>query len=579
MLSKLFILIIFISANAFAVNLNSDDMKLNITTIGNAFKLGYAPTEWKSTHAGWDLNAEIEKAKLKTDDIASNSIYDYHKILSSFFKSARDYHVGVRFHSTLSSTLPFTVKPTETKNPQYFIAHVDTKKLSNSQYKMEVGDELISFNNKPVSEEIDVILSELANDVPLTDHLYSTLMLTRRRASQALTVPTGVVHIGLRKKGTKKIINMQLIWETKHEKLYLETNQPDHKPKLAFVASMGSSYEKLIKKNMALPKWMHLNDESPSSDSKEETNPYKPNENLHAIGGKKSFIPRLGTLIWESENTNAFDAYIYKNKAGKLVGYVRIYHYSQSDKEFDAFVKIIDKFEKITDGLVIDQVNNPGGSVFYLYALVSTLTDKPFYAPKHRIQIKQETIIETLDVLEKLEAVKDNESAQKVFGKTWDGYPVNYQVAEFAKQFGHFIISQWSMGKTLSDPVFLYAADRIMPHPKTNYTKPILLLTNSLDFSGGDFFPAILQDNKRVKILGTRTAGAGGFVEQFSLPNNLGVGSMSLTGSIALRIDQNPIENLGVTPDINYLISADDLENNYKNYVEKIQTEINNMIN
>ena len=53
---------------------------------------------------------------------------------------------------------------------------------------------------------------------------------------------------------------------------------------------------------------------------------------------------------------------------------------------------------------------------------------------------------------------------------------------------------------------------------------------------------------------------------------------MSMTGSIALRVNNKPIENLGVTPDIIYPISATDLENNYKNYVQKIQTEVNKLV-
>jgi len=322
---------------------------------------------------------------------------------------------------------------------------------------------------------------------------------------------------------------------------------------------------------LELPAWKYLNDEESTTSAEKEVNP-------HQLGGKTSFIPKLGEVIWEADSESSFSAYMYKSKSGKLIGYVRIPHYGSSDAEFTQFKDIIERFKKVTDGLVIDQVNNPGGSVFYLYALASVLTDQPLIAPRHRIKIKQETINESVKGLTDLKDVKDNESARKALGETWDGYPVDYQVAIFTKQFYQFIIDQWTAGKTLSDPIFLYAADKILPDPKTNYTKPILVLTNSLDFSGGDFFPAILQDNKRATILGTRTAGAGGYVEEFTFPNRIGISSMSMTGSIALRVNQKPIENLGVTPDIIYPISADDLENNYKKYVKKIQKEINRLV-
>ena len=105
-----------------------------------------------------------------------------------------------------------------------------------------------------------------------------------------------------------------------------------------------------------------------------------------------------------------------------------------------------------------------------------------------------------------------------------------------------------------------------------------MLLTDPLNFSGGDFFPAILQDSKRVTILGSKTAGAGGYVKAARIPNRLGVSDFTYTGSIALRVDQNPIENLGVTPDIPYSISKKDYQDDYSDYKKKILKTIHEMI-
>ncbi len=91
------------------------------------------------------------------------------------------------------------------------------------------------------------------------------------------------------------------------------------------------------------------------------------------------------------------------------------------------------------------------------------------------------------------------------------------------------------------------------------------MLTNALDFSGGDFFPAIMQDNRRATILGVRTAGAGGIVKSFPI-GQFGVGEVGATSSLAQRPNGRPIENLGVTPDIPYELTARDLRTGFAEY-------------
>ena len=120
-------------------------------------------------------------------------------------------------------------------------------------------------------------------------------------------------------------------------------------------------------------------------------------------------------------------------------------------------------------------------------------------------------------------------------------------------------------GVWIVNPSVAFATDAV---PAT--LVPILLLVNELDFSCGDFFPSILQDNDRATIMGTRTAGAGGAVQGVEVPNLVGVGSMSFTTTIAERINQQPLENLGVTPDIEYQMTVEDMQNGFQGYKEAV---------
>lgn len=290
------------------------------------------------------------------------------------------------------------------------------------------------------------------------------------------------------------------------------------------------------------------------------------------LGAKKSFLPQLGKVLWQAPEDSFFDAYVFAMPNGKRSGFVRIPSYSLSDSELAAqqLMDIIDIFQRKSDVLVIDQVNNPGGFVLYMYALASMLTDKALSVPKHRLMITQEDVYFAITEMPLLDEIKTDEDARNLLGESLMGVPVTCELIEFLKNYAQFLIDEWNDGRQLTQPYYLYGIGPIPPHPQVRYTKPILILVNSLDFSGGDFFPAIFQDNRRAKIMGTRTAGAGGYVASASFRNLNGIANFHYTGSIAERSDQHLIENFGVTPDIPYEISEIDLQNNYVEYVEKI---------
>ena len=82
------------------------------------------------------------------------------------------------------------------------------------------------------------------------------------------------------------------------------------------------------------------------------------------IGARKSFVPRLGEVLWQSDDDSHFDAYVFKAKDGRKMGYIRIAAYDGELKEVQEFAQVMAKFSAETEALVIDQVSNPGGNVF-----------------------------------------------------------------------------------------------------------------------------------------------------------------------------------------------------------------------
>ena len=541
----------------------------SLDTMASILDQSYAPKHWKKEFANWDLYREVEKAKNQITP--STSVREYHVILRDFFYSMQDYHVGVSFLRSESASLPFTVRESQGR---YFIVWINRENFSEAAFPFSVGDEIVTFNEKPIQEEIDFILSELGTNTVKTQTTLATIRLTSRRAYNAMTVPKGLVHLGIRKKGETRVHEYETAWDYVEDVVDVDAVVPHETPSRSILAlELEKPTRKLLNSPMMLG--------APYSASlkiKKEKNIVNP----YSLGKRDSFLPKLGKLVWESEKENFFQAYIFR-KDSHRIGYIRIPSYIADDGKYEssflAFQKIIRQFEDDTDMLVIDQHHNPGGSVFYLYALASALSDRSLKTPLHHRSIDYNLVIEDQLLLKQLESVKNDEDAQRVLeAKTIQGYPINMNTVRMIRNSINFISEQWEAGKTLTDPYYIVGANQLPPHPDGHYTKPILVLVDELDFSGGDFFPAILQDNKRATIMGTRTAGAGGYVEQVIFPNILGIYSFSVTKSLAKRVNDNPLENLGVSPDIPYVMTPEDYQENYGPYKAAILETIENML-
>lgn len=532
-----------------------NQMLADLGTIKNYFELHYAPAEWKKEYCSWDLNDEIQKAKdaiLNTENITTK---DYQKIVAKLFNSTRDHHVKVVFYSTEYAYLPFNVIGI---NDKYFISYIDSDKFSPA-FRVSEGDELVMFDQKPIGEAVKKIqMDRFGTSEAGTDRALAELLLTQRIAALGHDVPNGPVSIQIRSKDNNALKSLQLSWTYTPEKI---TNHMAAGINPKKKSDRDIKNHPFFNKMLIAPFYDFLTAED--------------HENCFAIGARKSFIPSLGNKWWETSEDCPYYAYLYETPDHRRIGYLRIPLYLVWSP--DELASILSFFDQMTDALVIDQINNPGGYIWEMYAILSMLTDHALFTPHHRVAITYDDIEFVNFAIPELEKVQSDEDAVDLLGSTIAGYPVNYQHAQFFLNYCRFILNEWNAGKILSSPTHLQGVDQINPHPIVQYAKPILLLVNHLDFSGGDFFPGIMQDNKRATIMGTKTAGAGGYISYHSFSNRFGIDFFRLTSSIAYRIDQKPLENLGVTPDILYEITEDDFKNGYRGYIKAIQNAIDNL--
>lgn len=569
---------------------DKQDMMANLDIIKNLFQARYAPTFWKRDFSGWDFTGEVEQAKDKIRALPYGMtlpLKDYQRMVRDLLLTTKDYHVGVQFHSTESATLPFQVKGAEGR---YFIAWVDRDQAGHSVFPFDEGDELVLFDGEPIHDVIQRLRHEELGDAsPLTDQALAEMMLTRRSGDRGHMVPRGSVTLGLRALDGRAH-NVSVTWDYTKERI--QPYRPDPTTPQAMVRDIDEQADfrdipvelsesekneyrqirerlqknRLLSMDMSTPLFSGLN-----ADFDREVNG-------HALGSREGFLPCLGPVTWESGGYNAFHAYIYETEDGQSVGVIRIPHYMCGSWEAGMFRDVLTRMDEEVDMLVIDQFNNPGGSVLYLYGLVAALTDKTMSTPRHKLALTQADIVSAYEIIEILSNIYWEWQAKLMLGPDIGGYPVTMEFVELFIDYCEFMIDEWNAGHRFTEAHHLLGVDYIKPHPEVQFTKPILLLVNELDFSGGDFFPAIMQDNDRVTIMGTRTAGAGGAVQAFEFPNRFGIAGIRNTITLAERADKNPIENLGVTPDIDYSPSVADVTGGYEDLADRIRDVVASML-
>lgn len=565
----------------------------DIDFVHHAYETSYAPVNWKRNYMDVDFNQSVLEAKTKIMDMSQPSPWKIRQILKQLLSSLKDYHVGIYFHSTELAILPFEVREAQGR---YFIVAVYSSKLP-----FAVGDELLSFGGRPVDEVVTELQNTTDENHDLTDKALTTMRLTVRLGMMGDKVPKGDVTLIWRKNGTKVKDSTTLSWEYYAEEVpWFAQGDTAEKPKPKMDISMLGKKDEI--KVAEKPKGVHdftvlqealfpksrkayikcdidLDDESDDSDEEDEDDSDDFPENPHNIGSYRGFIPPLGEVLWESgdDRDDCFYAYTFALPNGKVGGFVRLptYHVggwfgSDYPEYADSFHKLMTKLDKGTDVLVIDQTNNGGGSLAYLYALLKSLAKEPLKVPAHRVLLTYDDISSAVDHISFPFYIEWELESQ--------GYPVTEETIWKYLEYEYDILQEWNDSHRLTKPIAIYGIDVIEPY-SDSYKKPVLLLINQLDFSGGDFFPAILQDNKRVKTFGTRTAGAGGYISQHSFSNLSGIYAFSLTGSIAERDgEEKPIENLGVTPDVKYVVTPADYEFGFQGYKKKVVSTLTDML-
>jgi hypothetical protein len=520
-----------LAATAFA-QMTPDQKTTDFLNLAGIYAKGYAPYEWKRDVFHFDLfqvQPWLDQVAAAKDDL------DFYDVCVRYVASLKSGgHDRFLIPSDFVARLNFTVDIYDGKT---LIDSINRSLLPADRFPFQIGDELVSVDGK-TSEQLltelapyDVVSSPGAQRrssagtittrsqqrIPRVIDLGDSATVVIRRASgdlETYTIPWTKSGIPLTRVGPVPAPRLAAV----------DPSDPDlpDPPEPEYMAVLRSLQ----------------NAQAYGADTVLGSGAIRPIFTL-----PPDWTQRLGTASGDEFFSGTFLV------DGYTIGFIRIPSFtpgnqSRAVRQFEAEIAY---FQANTDGLVVDDMRNPGGSVGYLNLLVQRLMPYPFRTLGYEVRATSgwvqsfsgslwrakaagasQSIIDTLQNL--LNAVLDANAQNR--GRTGplpvDGPTIERQPAKDAN------------GNTIG------------------YTKPLIVLVDEFSASGGDLFPATIQDNARGPIFGMRTMGLGGTVSNVNA-TAYSEAITRITQSLMNR--KNPVvtadfpampyvENIGVRPDI-----------------------------
>ncbi len=423
---------------------------------------------------------QIEKGEITDNQFA--------ELMVKWAARLQDGHVTVSYPFNWSARLPFDVDFYDQSGDQprnaVRVTAIDRKQLPEDQFPFQVGWELKSIDDQPVSAWIERFRPFVATSSSTATNRLAARMLTARYQDMlpgAQEAVAGQAKLGFENLNGVPQDPILVQWITAGEKerrfvpgaesTVAATGATAAGPIAAMPASRAKLINPQIKPFYAIPTWR-----DPAKD-----------ELFYNL-----------TLLEDGSPARA-------SSRGNRYGLVRIPTFAltpstneERDRRVQEFRNILVRMVQTEQvkALVIDLLENPGGSVWFcqeLLRLVAGLERNvpQFKAPQFRIRASYSWLDAFDSYRTLLSGVDDKLQAQRGLIYTrlvedpatpTDPIPLNVQASDTLKA------TQW---------------------PRTT---PVYLLVDDLTLSAGDLFASVIQNQKLGTIIGVNTMGAGGTV-------------------------------------------------------------------
>lgn len=539
--------------------LTEDQRVQDFQTLSSIYAKSYGPANWKFTSLGvniFDIGPWLVRVRAAKSDL------DYVQVAMEYVASFQDAHDAVSLTTNFFADLGLYC---DLYDGKVVIDLIDRDALPKRSYPFVEGDELVSLDGRPAIDigrelaklegwgnpraqlrwAIDKITYRSQSNEPHAVDLPDISTVVIRRQSGAVETykltwtKTGLAIRNLGSAPTPGALSKGLV--AGHQRPSRELEPPMSEQDLPL---WQSRYYDAIAMKVTAVKMRGRGRVGEAEDG----SPLEPSTLINFGGRNPIFDPPAGFVLRQGRNfTDRFYSGTYVSE-GQRVGFIRIKNFTTlTNAQLNQFATEINYFNANTDGLVVDIMSNPGGNACTPNDFGKYLIPKGF----NQIGLAFRPSLSLIAEYDALASDLESLGAPSY-------YATNYRFLRDQ------LFDAFNNGRGMTGPIPICGSNlaNFPDFPVTSsanaYQKPMILLTDDFTTSAGDLFAALIQDNKRAKLVGNRTAGAGGNVVDVSA-GWWSETNATLTQSLMVRnesraypgIPASPfIENVGVRPDI-----------------------------
>ncbi len=514
-------------AAAAPAQLTTEQKLADFRHLAGLYAKQYAPYEWKRELFSFDalsIGVWLERVARTADDLA------FYELCVEYVASLRDSHDAYSLPSNFVASLGFTV---DIYDGKVLIDSINRTRLRPADFPFEVGDELVSMDGEPVEQLIEEFSRYAVQANPRS--------MRRRAVSRIVTRPQnrmpGAPAVGesamvVIRRASGELETYHIPWIRTGVPLRVGP-VPSAKSLARPRAAAGDARQEYLRELEELQTSAHVEPYAELGNGSRTP--------IYALPA--GFVQRLGRASGDFFFSGTFQAGDYH------VGYIRIPSYSppSTTTALQQFETETAFFQENTDGLIVDQMRNPGGLLCFGENIVARLTPYEFRPIGYELRATWSRVNSFYNSL--TQARNQNADA-------W--------VIELYEALYRDVRAAYRENRGRTGPLPLCGPSMIRTPAVDRdgkiiaYAKPLMVIIDEFSTSTADSVPAMLQDARRAVLFGMRTNGAGGTNTSFAAgAYSEGTAGMTLglmTRAAPVATPNYPtsyyIENVGVRPDI-----------------------------